>query len=90
MKELNIPEKLVPTERVEYTFENLRHNLIIYSSLKKHLDKKMKEKEKVEKYLESHTKQGNMMKSSVIQISQHSSSQYPLMNGILRLFNYIL
>jgi len=76
MKELSIPEKLIPTERVEQAYENLRHNLIIFSSLKKHLDKKMKEKEKLEKYFENQSKiNSTVPKSSIIQI--HHPSSFP-------------
>ncbi len=78
MNELAIPEKLVPTERVEQAYEELRRNLIIYSSLKKHQDKKLKEKENLEKIFETQNK-NSMKKSSIIHISQHP--QYTNING---------
>ena len=43
IKELNIPEKLIPTMRVEEAYDNLRINLILLTSLKKHSDKKERE-----------------------------------------------
>ena len=43
MKEFNIPQKLIPTARVEMAYDNLRNNIILYTSLKKFLDKKEKE-----------------------------------------------
>ena len=43
MKEFNIPEKLIPTAKVEMAYDNLRNNVILYTSLKKYLDKKEKE-----------------------------------------------
>lgn len=43
IKELGIPEKLIPTNKVEQAYDNLRNNLIILTSLKKHLDKKERE-----------------------------------------------
>ena len=41
---MNFPEKLVLTQRVEQTFDLLKNNLIKLIALKKHLDKKQKEK----------------------------------------------
>ena len=43
MKEFNIQQKLIPTEKVEIAYENLRNNIILYTSLKKFLEKKDKE-----------------------------------------------
>ena len=43
MNEFNIPEKLIPTAKVEMAYDNLRNNVILYTSLKKYLDKKEKE-----------------------------------------------
>ena len=43
MKEFNIPQKLIPTARVEMAYDNLRNNVILYTSLRKYLDKKEKE-----------------------------------------------
>jgi len=42
MKEFNI-EKLIPTAKVEIAYDNLRNNIILYTSLKKYLEKKDKE-----------------------------------------------
>ena len=43
MKEFNIQQKLIPTEKVEIAYDNLRNNIILYTSLKKFLEKKDKE-----------------------------------------------
>jgi DNA methyltransferase 1-associated protein 1 len=43
LKELVLPEKLTPTARVEEAYDTLRNNLVLLSSLKKHLEKKDKE-----------------------------------------------
>lgn len=48
LKELNIPENPVPTERIENGLDVLKNNLIILTSLKKHFEKKNKEKKKLE------------------------------------------
>jgi DNA methyltransferase 1-associated protein 1 len=48
LKELGIPERPIPTERVEHAYDTLKNNLIIMISLKKHLEKKEKEKKKLE------------------------------------------
>ena len=42
-RELQIPEKLIPTNAVEKSYDNLRNNLIILTCLRKHLDKKERE-----------------------------------------------
>ena len=42
MKEINIP-KLIPTAKVEIAYDNLRNNIILYTSLKKYFEKKDKE-----------------------------------------------
>ena len=51
MKEMSIPENLIPTEKVENMYDVLRNNLIIMTSLKKHLEKKEFEKKKMEQTL---------------------------------------
>jgi DNA methyltransferase 1-associated protein 1 len=51
LRELNIPEKLTPTARIEQAFDSLRNSLIILSSLKKHCDKKQREKDKLSQTL---------------------------------------
>ena len=43
IKELNIQQKLFPTAKVEIAYDNLRNNIILYTSLKKFLEKKDKE-----------------------------------------------
>ena len=44
MNEFNInPQKLIPTAKVEIAYDNLRNNIILYTSLKKYLEKKDKE-----------------------------------------------
>jgi hypothetical protein len=44
MAEYNFdPQKLIPTAKVEMAYDNLRNNLILYTSLKKYLEKKEKE-----------------------------------------------
>lgn len=48
LKELNVPETPIPTERIENGLDVLKNNLIILTSLKKHLEKKNKEKKKLE------------------------------------------
>lgn len=47
LKEMNIPDKMTPTLRVEQSFDNLRNNIVILTSLKKHLDKKERELSKL-------------------------------------------
>jgi DNA methyltransferase 1-associated protein 1 len=47
LKELNIPDKLTPSQRVEQSFDCIRNSLIILTSLKKHSDKKEREKAKL-------------------------------------------
>jgi len=43
MKEFNIQQKIIPTAKVEIAYDNLRNNIILYTSLKKYLEKKDKE-----------------------------------------------
>ena len=43
MSEYNFDQKLIPTAKVEIAYDNLRNNLILYTSLKKYLEKKDKE-----------------------------------------------
>ena len=43
IKEFNIQQKLIPTAKVEIAYDNLRNNIILYTSLKKYLEKKDKE-----------------------------------------------
>lgn len=51
LKEMNIPENPIPTERIENGLDVLKNNLIILTSLKKHFEKKNKEKKKLENSL---------------------------------------
>ena len=44
LKEINFPDKFVPTQRVEQAYDLLKNNLIKLIALKKHLDKRQKEK----------------------------------------------
>lgn len=43
MKELNIPEKLIPTIEVEVAYNGLRNNVVFFTQLRKYLEKKEKE-----------------------------------------------
>lgn len=43
LKELNLPERLVPTIKVEIAYDTLRNSIVLYTSLKKYLEKKDKE-----------------------------------------------
>lgn len=43
MKELSVPTNLISTQRVEYAYDTLRNNVLLYTTLKKYLDKKEKE-----------------------------------------------
>lgn len=51
LKELSLPEKLTPTARVEDSYDTLRNNLVILSSLKKHLEKKENEAQALQQKL---------------------------------------
>lgn len=51
IKELSIPEKLTPTVKIEQNYDNLRNNLIILISLRKHYEKKEREKQKLSQTL---------------------------------------
>ena len=48
LKELNLPERLTATEKVESSYDSLKTKLILYSILKKHIEKRTIEKEKLE------------------------------------------
>ena len=56
MKEFNIPEKLIPTAKVEMAYDNLRNNVILYTSLKKYLDKKEREYDYLQKNIRNFNK----------------------------------
>jgi len=43
LQELKLAEKLVPTVKVEIAYDTLRNNIVLYTSLKKYLEKKDKE-----------------------------------------------
>lgn len=63
LKEM-ITEKPIPTERIENAIDILKNNLIIMVSLKKHLEKKLKEKKKLENTLADIENKANKNKSS--------------------------
>ena len=69
LKELNIPEKLTPSLRVEQSYDSLRNSLIILTSLKKNCDKKEREKNKLNQTLvEYQNKNKNSSASNIIPI----------------------
>jgi DNA methyltransferase 1-associated protein 1 len=74
LRELNIPEKLTPTARIEQSYDSLRNSLIILSSLKKHCDKKQREKEKLTQTLQE-LQSNKPMRSSTITIPTNNISQ---------------
>ena len=43
LQELKFTDKLIPTKRVEIAYDTLRNNIVLYTSLKKYLEKKEKE-----------------------------------------------
>jgi DNA methyltransferase 1-associated protein 1 len=71
LKELNIPEKLTPSQRIEQSFDSLRNSLIILTSLKKHCDKKEREKVKLTQTLtDLQNKNKSIMVNNIIPTSQ--------------------
>ena len=54
LQELKFTDKLIPTKRVEIAYDTLRNNIVLYTSLKKYLEKKEKEytllKEKLKEF----------------------------------------
>ena len=96
LKELGVPEKLIPTERVEYAYDTLKNNLIIMTSLKKHLEKKEFDKKKLElsltdiqtkisnnnKYISNNINNSNLLNSG--NDSKDISNQYNNNNTSLK------
>ena len=72
MKEFNIPQQLIPTARVEMAYDNLRNNVILYTSLKKFLDKKEKELAFLQKkYQEYQNKKNPPINPNINVVSNH-------------------
>ena len=83
MKELGVPEKPMPTERVEFAFDTLKNNLIIMTSLKKHLEKKDFDKKKLEQSLfDIQSRINNINKSSLNNISNANNNNSNLLNTV--------
>jgi hypothetical protein len=78
MKEFNIPEKLIPTAKVEMAYDNLRNNVILYTSLKKYLDKKQKEYDFLQKKYQEY--QQNQQKNLQLNPNQMSMGAHPQSN----------
>jgi DNA methyltransferase 1-associated protein 1 len=71
LKEVNVPEKLTPSQRIEQSFDSLRNSLIILTSLKKHSDKKEREKAKLTQTLtDLQNKNKTIMVNNIISTSQ--------------------
>jgi len=95
MTENNLePQKLIPTAKVEMAYDNLRNNLILYTSLKKYLEKKEKEynflESKFKEYQNRKNPQmimqnkSNLKSSNQIEIREEediSSEQNPSINN---------
>ena len=74
MKEFNIPQKLIPTAKVEMAYDNLRNNVILYTTLKKYLDKKEKELAFLQKqYQDYQTKKNPQGNPNPIPIQPHQA-----------------
>lgn len=75
MKEFNIPEKLIPTAKVEMAYDNLRNNVILYTSLKKYLDKKEREYDYLQKkYQEFQQKNLQLNPNNQMSVAPHPPS----------------
>lgn len=73
IKELNLPEKLIPTSQVEIAYDSLRNSLVLFTSLKKYLEKKEKECDFLNsKLIELENKKNS---SQIIQIPQNLITQ---------------
>ena len=75
MNEFNLnPQKLIPTAKVEIAYDNLRNNIILFTSLKKFLEKKDKEytflQSKFKEY-QSKVNPSNNQGNSNVQSSSH-------------------
>jgi hypothetical protein len=79
LKELGVPEKLICSNRVVDMFDKLKNNLIIYLSLKKHLEKKSREKNQLESLYESNIKTKNLHQNAGSH--KHHSNQNSSQNG---------
>lgn len=87
LKELSLPEKMIPTAEVEVAYDTLRNNLVLYTSLKKYLEKKEKESALLNSKLRE---MENKKNSQIIQIpqniviqtlNQNSTKQQPISNS---------
>ena len=77
IKEFNIQQKLIPTAKVEIAYDNLRNNIILYTSLKKYLEKKDKEYN----FLQSKFKEYQQKKNpQPIQNNNNGPSSHPQPN----------
>ena len=76
IKELNIPEKLIPTAKVEMAYDNLRNNVILYTSLKKYLDKKEKEYAFLQKKFQDY-----QQKKTAFSNSKSNANSFPFTSG---------
>jgi DNA methyltransferase 1-associated protein 1 len=74
MKEFNIPEKLIPTAKVEMAYDNLRNNVILYTSLKKYLDKKQKEYDFLQKKYQEYQQKNLQLNPNQMSIGAHPQS----------------
>ena len=82
MKEFNISsQKLMATAKVEIAYDNLRNNIILYTSLKKYLEKKEKEYY----FLQSKFKEYQTKKNPPIpQANNNGPSSHPQINKTLK------
>ena len=74
MKEFNIPEKLIPTAKVEMAYDNLRNNVILYTSLKKYLDKKEREYDYLQKKYQEFQQKNLQLNPNQMPIPSHPQS----------------
>lgn len=74
MKEFNIPEKLIPTAKVEMAYDNLRNNVILYTSLKKYLDKKQKEYDFLQKKYQEYQQKNLQLNPNQMSMGAHPQS----------------
>ena len=74
MKEFNIPEKLIPTAKVEMAYDNLRNNVILYTSLKKYLDKKQKEYDFLQKKYQEYQQKNLQLNPNQASMGAHPQS----------------
>lgn len=74
LKELGVNEKLICTNRVVDIYDKLKNNLIVYLSLKKHLEKKERERKQFESLYESNMKSKNAHNQNNHSHKNHTSS----------------